>query len=101
MSSNCVNSIALSSAIYRVVSGERHVCLPFPAAEIDVHEDSTEILAIAKKSHTYWLAPGEPPVEKHAQQGLPGGRVGRAVALATHANHPTDKSAPSSVETAE
>jgi len=40
---------------------------------------------------------GEPPVEKHAQQVLPGGRAGRAVALATHANHPTGKSVPSGV----
>ena len=37
-------------------------------------------------------------MEKAAQHRLPGGRVGRAVALATHTNHPTDKLAPSSVE---
>jgi len=34
----------------------------------------------------HWLAPGEPPVEKHAQQMLSGGRVGRAVSLDSQAN---------------
>ena len=44
---------------------------------LDIHRK--KIFREIVKTHVYWLAPGEPPVEKCAQQVLPGGRVGRAV----------------------